>query len=661
MNKSSKSKQALTEELESLKRRIRELEQAEARWKQAEELLRESKKRYRELTDILPLSISLFDVDAAGSIISYNRAALEAFRYNDEDYKEGMNALQFFAPEEWQRVGESMGKVIQGTSTPGQEFTFLRKDGSKFIGLIYASPNIHQGKTVGIRGAIIDITERKRAEEQIHRQSKLLAAINRIFYETLTADSEETVANTCLKVAQEMTDSQFGFIGEITPAGLFTTTALSDPGWEACPIPETQANVLIKDMVIRGIWGQVILKEQSLIVNDPVSYPDRFGIPEGHPPLTSFLGVPLKDQGKVIGMIAMANNASGYTAEHQKDMEALCVAFVEAIRRKQAEDALRNSKERFKNLYQDSPIPTFTWQKKGDDFILIDFNKAAMQMTDGKVVDHLGHSVVELYRDRPQVLGDFNLCFQERSVIMRETTSRHFAPGRFLTVNYGFIPPDLIIVHTEDQTDRKQGEEELQKTLERLRKAVGTTIQVLVSAVETRDPYTSGHQVRSAALARTIATEMGLSKDKIEGIRMAGSIHDIGKLSIPAEILSKPTKLSDIEFRLIKEHAKKGYEMLKDVESPWPLAEIVYQHHERMDGSGYPRNLKGGEILIEARILSVADVVEAMASHRPYRPALGLNAALEEIEKNSGTLYDKAVTDVCLRLFREKHYKFEGA
>jgi HD-GYP domain-containing protein (c-di-GMP phosphodiesterase class II) len=152
---------------------------------------------------------------------------------------------------------------------------------------------------------------------------------------------------------------------------------------------------------------------------------------------------------------------------------------------------------------------------------------------------------------------------------------------------------------------------------------------------------------------------MGLPKDKIDGIRMVGSIHDIGKLSIPAEILSKPTKLTDLEFSLIKEHSRSGYEMLKDVESPWPLAQIVYQHHERMNGSGYPRNLKGDEIIIEARIMAVADVVEAMASHRPYRPALGIEAALEEIVKNKGILYDNTVAEACLRLFREKGYKFK--
>ena len=205
---------------------------------------------------------------------------------------------------------------------------------------------------------------------------------------------------------------------------------------------------------------------------------------------------------------------------------------------------------------------------------------------------------------------------------------------------------------------RREAEEQLQQTLESLKKAVGTTIQVLVSALESRDPYTTGHQSRSADLARAIATEMKLDQDKIDGIYMAGIVHDIGKISIPAEILIKPTKLTNIEFSLIKQHSQSGYEMLKNVESSWPLAEIVHQHHERMDGSGYPRNLKGDEILMEARILSVADVVEAMASHRPYRAALGIEAALKEIEKNKGILYDETVSDVCLKLLHGKDYKF---
>jgi putative nucleotidyltransferase with HDIG domain len=204
---------------------------------------------------------------------------------------------------------------------------------------------------------------------------------------------------------------------------------------------------------------------------------------------------------------------------------------------------------------------------------------------------------------------------------------------------------------------RREEDVKLQHALDSLRKALGTTIQVMVSVIEMRDPYTAGHQKKSADIARAIATEMGLDKDKIEGIRMAGIIHDIGKLSVPVAILSKPTKLSEIEFSLIKEHARSGYDMLKDVESPWPLAEIIYQHHERMNGSGYPRSLKGDEIIMESRVLAIADVVEAMASHRPYRPTLGLKVAIEEITKNKGILYDNAVVDACLRLFREKGYQ----
>ncbi len=216
---------------------------------------------------------------------------------------------------------------------------------------------------------------------------------------------------------------------------------------------------------------------------------------------------------------------------------------------------------------------------------------------------------------------------------------------------------ECLILIMQDVTDNKRVNAELESTVESLRKAVGSTIQVLVSALETRDPYTAGHQHRSANLACAIAREIGLSKDQIEGLRMAGVIHDIGKLSIPAEILTNPKKLMDIEMSLIKQHPQTGFDMLKDVESPWPLAEIVLQHHERMNGTGYPRKLKGDEILMEARILSVADVVEAMASHRPYRASLGIDSALEEIENNKGILYDNQVADACLRIFREQGYK----
>ncbi len=185
------------------------------------------------------------------------------------------------------------------------------------------------------------------------------------------------------------------------------------------------------------------------------------------------------------------------------------------------------------------------------------------------------------------------------------------------------------------------------------------TILALSKTVEMRDPYTSGHQLRATLLATAIASRLGFSEDQNRGLYLAGIVHDIGKIMIPAEILSKPGKLSEFEFDLIKMHPKAGYDMLKDIEFPWPIAQIVAQHHERIDGSGYPLKLRDQEILPEAKILAIADVVEAIASHRPYRPAMGIDVALEEIENNRGVLYDSAAVDACLNLFRSQGFQFD--
>jgi PAS domain S-box-containing protein/putative nucleotidyltransferase with HDIG domain len=191
-----------------------------------------------------------------------------------------------------------------------------------------------------------------------------------------------------------------------------------------------------------------------------------------------------------------------------------------------------------------------------------------------------------------------------------------------------------------------------------LREGLEQSIQTIANTVEARDPYTAGHQQRVSELAVAIAREMHLPAEQINGIHLAAIIHDLGKIHVPAEILAKPGRLSEIEYALIKQHPQEGYEILKDVKFPWPIADIVLQHHERMDGSGYPQGLKGDAILLEARIMAVADVVEAMSSHRPYRPGLGIDAALNEIEKNKGALYDVKVVDACLKIFNEGLFKF---
>ena len=217
-------------------------------------------------------------------------------------------------------------------------------------------------------------------------------------------------------------------------------------------------------------------------------------------------------------------------------------------------------------------------------------------------------------------------------------------------------PATLIFL--KDVTESKMLDEERIESYKRIKKTLDATVNAIAMIVETRDPYTTGHQLRVSTLAQAIAAEMGLSADEKDFISTAAIIHDIGKLSIPSEILTKPTKLSELEFELIKTHSQSGYNILKDINFPWPVAIVIQQHHERMNGSGYPLKLKGEHILLEARILAVADVVEAISSHRPYRASLGIDYAINEITKNRGILFDGDVVDACLKLFRDKNFVF---
>jgi len=206
-------------------------------------------------------------------------------------------------------------------------------------------------------------------------------------------------------------------------------------------------------------------------------------------------------------------------------------------------------------------------------------------------------------------------------------------------------------------TARQQSEKLLKTSLVRYKKLLDGTITAFSTVMEVHDPYTSGHQVRVSKLATAIANKLDIDSDMVEIIRIAGLLHDIGKMYVPAQILSKPSKLNDLEYSMVKIHSEAGYNILKSIDFEGDVAEIVYQHHEKMDGSGYPRQLKGKQILKAARILCVADVVEAMMSHRPHRSALGLTAALEEIERGAGTIYDTDSVNICVKLFRDEGYE----
>jgi len=333
----------------------------------------------------------------------------------------------------------------------------------------------------------------------------------------------------------------------------------------------------------------------------------------------------------------------------------------EITKRKQIEDYLQKSEENFRHSLDDSPLGVRISTTEGETIYA---NRAVLDIYKYNSIEELNQTPTKerytpesyaqfMTRKEKRLRGEFGPSEYEISIVRKNGEIRHLHVFRKEIFWNGKKQSQVIY---QDITLRKQAEEKLTEILGNLRKSIRTTIQVLGTASEARDPYTAGHQKRVADLARTIATEMGLPHDSIEGIRMAGAIHDIGKISIPSEILCKPTKLTDLEFSLVKAHTQYSYEIMKDVESPWPLADIVHQHHERINGSGYPQGLKGENILIEARILAVADVVEAMVSYRPYRPSLGIEIALTEIEKNAGILYDRKVVDTCLKLFREKGF-----
>jgi PAS domain S-box-containing protein len=330
--------------------------------------------------------------------------------------------------------------------------------------------------------------------------------------------------------------------------------------------------------------------------------------------------------------------------------------------RKQMEKELRESEGRYRDLVENINDILYLFDEKGTFSYVSSPVQAMLGYTPSEIVGRTFQQFI-YPEDLPYVQNQF-----------KKVLSGQLEPSEYRILkksgDIGWVRSSSRPIVKEgktiglrgimtDITQRKKAEEENQQTLINLRKAMSGIIQAMAATVETRDPYTAGHQRRVANLGRAIAHEMGLTDHQTDGIRMAGIVHDLGKISIPAEILSKPTKLSDIEFALIKTHPQVSYDILKDIDFPWPVAQTVFQHHERIDGSGYPLGLQGEEILLEARILAVADVVEAIASHRPYRPAFGIEAGLDEISKNKGILYETAVVDACLKLFREKRFELE--
>jgi PAS domain S-box-containing protein/putative nucleotidyltransferase with HDIG domain len=289
------------------------------------------------------------------------------------------------------------------------------------------------------------------------------------------------------------------------------------------------------------------------------------------------------------------------------------------------------------------------------DGLITYMNPLAEKLTGWRQEDVLKKPLVEIY-NTTEAQNDSN----ERETILSAKDGTQFPIEVTATpLNGSQRNSSGQVLVFRDISVRKQTEKELKESWERLHEALEGTIQAMALTIEIRDPYTAGHQRRVSRLSCAMAREIGLPENQIEGLRVAGDIHDIGKIYVPAEILSKPGQITAIEYGIIKTHPQVGFDILKTIKFPWPVAAIVLQHHERLDGSGYPFGLTGEAILKEARILSVADIVEAMSSHRPYRPAQGIDKALGEIVQNKGTFYDTEAVEACVKLFQEGRFKFE--
>ena len=591
----------------------RHLEQAQRHAESAEE-------RYRlcfyNANDVFVL------IDRKFTILSVSPSVEWRLGYRPDDFRGHPVAdlAHILTPESLKQALSDIGTMFTGEKVPLSVYEFIAREGEHRFGEVGGSLIMRDGEIEGIICIIRDITDRRMVEDALTRSEE---KFRKAFYTSPDAVSISRLEDGMFVSVNPGFTRLTGYTEDET----IGRTAPACNIWDRIEDRERLVAALQRDGSVTDFEAAFRIKGDAI----------RYG-------LMSASIIDLNDVPHIL-------NITRDVTDHRK-----------------AQDALRESENKYRLLADNAKdvifvldmALLFTYISPSVQTLLgYDPDEVLAQSTDDILTPDSRSVVMETFTE---VMNNEQSGQKELSRTLQLHTVKKDGTTVPVEVKLSFIrdeheEPVGILGVTRDISERVEAEERLKDTLKRLRKAVGATVQVMGTAVESRDPYTAGHQRRVADLARTIATEMGLPRDQIDAIRMAGAIHDIGKLSIPAELLAKPTKLTDTEFSLIKQHPEKGYDMLKNVESPWPLAEIIYQHHERMDGSGYPRQLKGEEILMEARILAVADVVEAMASHRPYRPTLGPEVALNEIISNRGTRYDADVVDACIRLFRIKGYR----
>ena len=574
--------------------------------KQSEESVRRLNQYLESVVDNAHVWLNVLDKE--GNILLWNKAAEAISGFTREEVIGHNKIWEWNYPDPAYRSeieGQTKEIIESGKVLEGFETTIHCKDGqTKIISWNQHGLSDEKGDLLGSISLGRNITQQKNAEERVQYQANLL---QRISDAIISTDLEFNI-KSWNKAAEKI----YGWkAGEVTGKPVHEVTQLE--------YPHDRMEDVVDAFFEKGFWeGEVIQKRKD---------GTAVGI------LASVCLVEDKD-GKPVGTVSINRDLT---------------------ERKGAEEALQRSETRCFELVERSKDGIAVIQ----DGIVKFVNSAAVGLCGYCPEEMVGKRFLEFiptnYRGIVQksyterMAGKPVPSIYEIELLKKDssTVSVEIDAGR---IEIAGKSAELVLIR--GIAERKQATERLQKVLEGTIQAVGLT-------TETRDPYTAGHQRRVALLACAVAREIGLCEEQVESIRVAGLMHDIGKMSVPAEILSKPSRLTEIEFNLIKAHPKVAYDILATIEFPWPIADIVLQHHERMDGSGYPHGIKVEEIMLEARILAVADVVEAMLSHRPYRPALGIDKALEEIGQNRGLLYDQDVVDACIRLFAEKRFQFE--
>lgn len=586
----------------------------------AENERRETELRFRQVTDNIREVFWL--TDPGKNEVLYVSPAYEAIwgRTTESIYLWAREWLDAVHPDDRERVRDA-ALTDQTTGGYSEEYRIVRPDGTVRWIRDRAFP-VHDstGTVIRVAGVAEDVTETKRSADALR-------------------ESERRFRNMLQNV--ELISLMLDCEGNITYCNDYL---LELTGWK-------------RDEVIGGNWLKLFLPPakhtelqgvfKSLVEELPHAwhYENEILTRTGERRLVRWNNTTLRSaSGAVVGTASIGEDIT---------------------ERRRAESALKESEGRFRAMIEQSISGTCIIDDKRY-FAYVNPRLAAILGYES-AAPIIGQPILNFVASKDHATVAENV--RQRLAGEPQSVCYHFEAirkdGSMVTLGVhgstGYYGGERVVIATvQDVTELRRAEEEVERTVTKLRRAVQSTIEVVSTMGELRDAYTHGHAHRVGEVATAIAIELGLDCNRVEGVRVAGYLHDVGKIAVPAEILAKPKRLSPIEFELVKEHAQQSYEILKGMESPWPIAEAAWQHHERCDGSGYPRGLKGDEILLEARILAVADTVEAIASPRPYRASLGIDVALAEVENNRGKLYDGEVVDACLRLFREKGYRLPG-